>query len=196
MSRNKILIAVLVAVLLLAVGFGWLMRAPERSPAGAPAAAGMNEPGSAQDVSAQQSVQSQQKMAAQAAAQQLGQKPVSGPVSARPDFVSELEWQVLQGVADQAVARGLDREKEMTRLVNDLRFNKLLEQWGASTVTATRHALAWQLLDELPAHVRGGELDHASARKLQQQLLADVLSDPEERAARAEQEAARLPGVL
>lgn len=185
-----------VMVLLLAVGFGWLMRAPEAPLLAAPSSADMNESGSAHDLSAQQDVQAQQKMAAQAAALQLGQKPVSGPVSTRPDFVSEMEWQVLQGVADQAVARGLDREKEMTRLVNDLRFNKLLEQWGASTVTATRHALAWQLLDEVPAHVGAGELDHAAARKLQQQLLADVLSNPEERAARAEQEAARLPGVL
>lgn len=194
------MIAGLVAVLLLAVGFGWLMRAPDASritaQTAAQTSAEMRAPVSADEMSAQQSVQAQQEVAAQAAALQLGQKPVSGPVSIRPDFVSEMEWQVLQGVADQAAARGLDRAKEMTRLVNDLRFNKLLEQWGASTQATTRHALAGQLLDELPAHVGAGELDHAAARKLQQQLLADVLSDPEARAARAEQEAARLPGML
>lgn len=148
---------------------------------------------------AQQRVAGQQKVAAAAVLHSSGAKALTGVVAQRPDFVSPLEWEVLQGVARQ----NDDPGKELTRLVNNLRFSKQEEQWRAlaaastaSTDAAVRHALAWQLLDDIPARVTDRALDEAGARHLQQELLADVMADPQVRTQRATREAARLKTSL
>ncbi|RZI74191.1 MAG: hypothetical protein EOP13_09460 [Pseudomonas sp.] len=120
-----------------------------------------------------------------------GMKPIVGPITERPAFVSELEWQMLKGVAQQKPAP----EQELTHLVNHLRFMKQLELWQSlekSPDLAKRQTLALQLLDDLPQRVASGDLDKASAQKLQADLLKDAVSDPQQRKARAEVEAKRL----
>lgn len=133
----------------------------------------------------------EQQAASQAADRQVSLPPWQGPVTQRPAFVSETEWQVLRGVARQRV----DYERELLRMVNNLRFHKLLERWRAQAAagdTPGRRALAGQLLDELPLRVRREEYSVAEAEKLQRELLAALEPDPVRRAARAAAEAARL----
>ena len=69
-------------------------------------------------------------IAAQAAAakeieRQPEMKPVVGIVKERPSYVSQMEWAMLQGVAQQQTYP----DKELTRMVNFLRFTKQLEAW-------------------------------------------------------------------
>ncbi|MEO1902081.1 MAG: hypothetical protein ABGX87_10035 [Alcanivorax sp.] len=133
----------------------------------------------------------QQEQAARAVELQLGEPELSGPVSERPDFVSPLEWQVLKSVA----AGKADDDRELTRLVNRLRFAKLREHWATlkgSQRVEKRHAIARQLLDDIPRRVDQREMDVSQAQQLQQQLLADLISDPERRRQRAAEEARRI----
>ncbi|MCC2639298.1 MAG: hypothetical protein K0Q68_3017 [Moraxellaceae bacterium] len=133
----------------------------------------------------------EQQATSQAVDRQVGLPPWQGPVTRRPAFVSETEWQVLREVARQRV----DYERELLRIVNNLRFHKLLERWRAQAAagdTPGRRALAGQLLDELPLRVRREEYSVAEAEKLQHELLAALEPDPARRAARAAVEAARL----
>ena len=118
-------------------------------------------------------------------------KDISGPVKERPEFVSEVEWMMLKGVAQQNPAP----EAELTRLVNKLRFMKQLELWQAmehSSDMAKRQLLAEQLLDGLPQRLANADLDKPEAQKLQASLLKDAVSDEQVRKKRAEAEARRL----
>lgn len=136
----------------------------------------------------------EQQDAARAAAAIAGQPPLRGPVTARPGFVSETEWQVLQAVARQKA----DHERELTRLVNSLRFNKQLELWrnaAALPQPAQRRVLGEQLLAELPEHVQQREMARPDAEKLQRELLAALEPDPAARQARITAEARRLQGL-
>lgn len=133
----------------------------------------------------------QQRAAAEAAARQLGAAELTGPVKERPEFVSQLEWTVLQ----QASQRAPDPAKELTRLVNTLRFMKHLEEWrnlAGAADAKQRQALATQLLASVPARVTAGDMSKADAQQLQGQLLADLVADPTERSRRAEEESRRL----
>ena len=134
-------------------------------------------------------IEAQQAAAARAA---VGSKPIDGPVTQQPDFVSDIEWRVLRAVAGS----GDNSNKTLTRLVNKLLFAKQQEQWRAlsdsSSDPALRHEIAQQLLDAIPAQVSAGNLDLASAQNLQRELLADLISDPHERNERAAQEVNRL----
>lgn len=132
-----------------------------------------------------------------AAPAQAGQhKPIA--IDERPDFVSAMEWQVLQGVS----AQHAEPEKELQRLVEKLRFSKQQEAWQQlrgqekSPESAQRHALAVALLADIPARLKAGDMDKSAALRLQQELLADVVSDPVARAERAAAEAARLESVV
>lgn len=119
----------------------------------------------------------------------------TAPAAQRPDAISDLEWQVLQGVA----AQHADPKAELARLVANLRFNKACEQWRALSGpgnTDRRVALAAELLVEIPDRVAGQALDANAAKTLQQQLLADLVSDPVQREQRAAREAERLPQLL
>lgn len=133
----------------------------------------------------------QQEQAARALEGQLGEPEFDGPISERPDFVSPMEWRVLKSVA----AGKADSDRELTRLVNRIRFAKLREHWDelrGSSRTDQRHAIARQLLDDIPNRVDQQEMDVSQAQQLQQQLLADLISDPERRRQRAAEEARRI----
>jgi hypothetical protein len=137
-------------------------------------------------------VEAEQAAAAEAAVRNVGQKPYTGPITERPDFVSDIEWQVLKGVAAQRA----DSDKELTRLVNHLRFVKQQEAWRSLATNggdgAQRHALAEQLLNEIPDRVSNQEMAAPDAQKLQQMLIADLISDPQQRDQRAAKEFKRI----
>ncbi|EKF72837.1 hypothetical protein A11A3_16722 [Alcanivorax hongdengensis A-11-3] len=133
----------------------------------------------------------QQEQAARAVEHQLGKPEISGTIDERPDFVSPMEWRVLKSVA----AGQPDSDRELTRLVNRLRFAKLREHWDklkGSDHDQERHAIARQLLDDIPQRVDQQEMDASQAQQLQQQLLADLISDPQKRRQRAAEEARRI----
>jgi hypothetical protein len=119
-------------------------------------------------------------------------KPLTGRLTQRPDFVSPMEWQVLQGVARQQA----NSDQVLTRLVNNLRFNKQLTAWRSMPATSQRLQLAQLLLADIPVHVALQELTLDDAKKLQQQLLADIVPDPQQRRQRLEQEGKRLHSLL
>lgn len=103
-----------------------------------------------------------------AAGAAIAGNPVTGTITQRPDFVSDLEWKILKNAASR---RSIDNDKELTRLINKLLFAKKREAWLASSVdTARRQALAGQLLNMLPAQVQTGSLDPAEAKKMEGEL--------------------------
>lgn len=117
-----------------------------------------------------------------------------GPVRERPDYVSPMEWMVLQGVANQHP----NAEQELSRMVHFLRFNKQLERWeglNAGGDPALRHALASSLVTDLPHRVRQGDLSASDARSLLMRLLADAEPDVASREARMGDTMARIEGA-
>lgn len=114
-----------------------------------------------------------------------------GPVRTRPDYVSPMEWMVLQGVANQHA----NAERELSRMVHFLRFNKQIERWeglSAGGDPALRHALASALVTDLPARVQQGDLSASDARALLMRLLADAEPDAARREARLGDTMARI----
>ena len=69
----------------------------------------------------------QQEAAAQEILKQPEVKPIVGNVGEKPAFLSQMEWNMLKGVAQQ----NANPDKELTRLVNFVRFTKQLELWQA-----------------------------------------------------------------
>jgi hypothetical protein len=133
----------------------------------------------------------EQQLAAKVVEQTPQIKPIEGPVTQRPAFVSEMEWQMLQGVAQQHPRPS----EELSRLVNSLRFNKQVEAWEAmspKTDAARRQVLANELLADLPQRLTNGDTDLPGARQLQAALLVDAEPDASARQRRATQEARRL----
>jgi hypothetical protein len=135
---------------------------------------------------------SAQKVAAKVIEEQPVMKPIVGPVTERPPYVSVMEWAMLKGVTQQ----NPNPDKELTRMVNFLRFNKQMEAWEAlpksADAAAKRQVLAEQLLDDLPARLLNGEMDLAEVKRLQGVFLADAVPDAAERKHRAAKEAKRL----
>ena len=112
-------------------------------------------------------------------------------ITEKPDYVSDIEWQVLQGVAQQHA----EPDKELTRLVKKLHFTKELELWHtmeASAGNTRRLALANTLLNDIPERVASKDMDVFEARKLQETLLKATISDPDVRRQRMDSEAKRL----
>lgn len=112
-------------------------------------------------------------------------------ITAKPDYVSDIEWQVLQGVAQQHA----EPDKELTRLVKKLRFTRELELWhtlDASSGNAQRIALANRLINEIPERVASKDMDVFEARKLQATLLEATISDQDVLRQRIDSEARRL----
>lgn len=112
-------------------------------------------------------------------------------ITAKPDYVSDIEWQVLQGVAQQHA----EPDKELTRLVHKLRFTKELELWHtmeASAGNTRRTALANRLIHEIPERVASKDMDVFEARKLQEILLEATINDPDVLRQRIDSEARRL----
>lgn len=135
----------------------------------------------------------QLREAALAVEQQIGVPPFNGPVAVRPPFVSEMEWTALRQVASQREGS----ERELTRMVNHLRYMKQLDLWRhapASLPVAKREALVKQLLDELPMRVANSEMDRPMATKLQAELVEKLVADPAARARRLKAEGKRLAG--
>ena len=110
-----------------------------------------------------------QEIAAMAA---VSGKKVSGTITQRPDYVSEIEWQVLQKVAgNQPDGNG----EQLTGLVNKLLFNKKKEAWlAAGGNTAERRQLARQLRDMLPEQLESEAIDAETATELEAKLNADL----------------------
>ncbi|MGC4061486.1 MAG: hypothetical protein QM749_11840 [Aquabacterium sp.] len=134
----------------------------------------------------------QQKEAAKVLENQPEMKPIIGPVKERPPYVSQMEWAMLQGVAQQQN----DPDKELTRMVNFLRFSKQVELWEALPKTpenaAKRQTLAVQLVDDLPTRVINGELDLKDAQGKLAAFMADAVTDPNLRRQREETEVKHL----
>lgn len=104
---------------------------------------------------------------AQAARAAIKAKPIDGNVSQRPEFVSEVEWEVLK----DAAGNNPEVEKQLTHLVNKLLFYKKREAWIAPTTDANRRrVLAGELLAMLPAQVDKNAVDPAFAEKLERDL--------------------------
>lgn len=136
-------------------------------------------------------LQERQQEAVKALEKQPGMTPIVGPVKERPEFISVMEWQMLKGVSQQAG----DPDRELTRLVNFLRFNKQLELWegmSQSPDKARRKELAEQLVAELPTRITQGEMDLTEAKRILGGLLNDAEPDAQARAKRAAAETARL----
>lgn len=195
-SSNK-WIPVLAALVVAGLALAWWSTQGSSPPPSAQAASApvaLEVASSAQpDVSpvAVQAMIEQQAVAAKEVERQPAVPPIKGQVKERPPFVSMMEWAMLKGVAQQHP----NPDKELTRLVNFLRFTKQLELWqsmDASTDPAKRRAVAEPLLDDLPERVLQGDMDLAEARKTQGALLQDVVSDPQARSQRAEVERRRL----
>ena len=194
MSRLKWSGLVVVVVVAGAAWFWWSSPgSPEAqdSPTDEVAATNVDSAQTEQDSEQYRELAEQQEQAARAVQGQLGEPEFDGPIKERPDFVSPMEWRVLKSVA----AGEADSDRELTRLVNRIRFAKLREHWDnlqGSSQADQRHAIARQLLDDIPHRVDQQEMDVSQAQQLQQQLLADLISDPEKRRQRAAQEAKRI----
>lgn len=118
--------------------------------------------------------------------------PAKGTVRERPEFVSAMEWSVLQEMANNQA----DPNATLTRLVNALRFTKQLETWQQLLAdqkdAAKRQRIAQALLSDLPQRVEMGDYTLASAQQLQDQLLQDMVADATQRAQLATQSSQAL----
>lgn len=137
-----------------------------------------------------------QTEAAKALARQPAVKPIQGAVTDRPAFVSPMEWMVLKG----AVSQHASPERELTRMVNFLRFTKQMELLETLPRTAEaqprRQALANELLADLPQRLLNDEMPMKDLRETQVALLQDAEIDPTRRQTRAQAEASRLDQAL
>ncbi len=173
---------------------------PTTEPAQAAASASENV-ASAAVVSAPDTPPSPQQVATMIAEQVATQQaiadnptpaPTKGTVHERPEFVSAMEWSVLQEMANNSP----DPNATLTRLVNALRFTKQLETWqqlqAEKTDAPKRQRIAQALLNDLPQRVEMGDYTPASARELQSELLQDIEPDANQRVRLAAQADAAL----
>lgn len=138
-----------------------------------------------------ESIKAQQAQASAAMESQLTPEPVSAAPMTRPDYISDMEWTMLQGVANQAQ----DPQAELTRLVNSLRFNKQLEMWQdlpADADPGKRATLARALLDDLPERVKMGNFGLNDAKGMADQMIKDVEPNEARQGARVKKEHKRL----
>src|SRR5690554_3782531 len=104
------------AVAAVAAGIGLFIWWPQTGPEQAVAASTESAPTSTSAVGDVQSMDPQeleqhQRAANQAVIQELGARPFEGPIEERPPFISLIEWQVLNQVAQQSP----EPEQELTR---------------------------------------------------------------------------------
>ena len=108
-----------------------------------------------------------QEIAAMAA---IPGKTVSGTVTKRPDYVSEMEWEVLQNVARQ------NPDVHLTDLVNKMLFIKKKTAWlEAEENSDQRRQLAKQLLEMIPGQLEIEAIDPATAKEMETMLNADLM---------------------
>lgn len=169
---------------------------PLAAVASAPSEASNNPPATAttQDLTTPKAVsqmQDDQKVLAQTIETAPQIEPIQGTVKEKPSFVSDMEWSILQAVAQQQA----DPDKALTALTNKVRFTKQLEVWqdlSTSAEPAKRKLLANELLADLPQRVTNEDMDLPGAQKLMTDLLQDAESDATARTRRAAKEAKRL----
>lgn len=136
-------------------------------------------------------VREQQTKAFYAASLQLGVKDIEYPVSSRPEFISPLEWEILQRVSENEE----DSEQALVNYINHIRFAKQEELWEQLVDTQEvekRYALAEQLLSNIPSRVKNNNISVRHAQGLQMKLLSDLVDDPEKRRVRISEEADRI----
>lgn len=207
-SSNKKWIAIAAAIAALGAAGYWFTSAEDVSDAArvtdAMTAASGAVPGSAAVVpgaefsnaepSAQetQAVLEQQKAAARVVEDRPDLKPLTGPITERPDFVSPMEWAMLQGVVQQHA----QPDKELTRMVNFLRFMKQMESLEALPRTpqnvAKRQMLSAILIDDLPNRVQQGDLELKDAKARMAEWLVDAVPDATTRQQQSEAMGKRL----
>lgn len=118
----------------------------------------------------------------------LNAKPVV-QVSERPTYITEMEWQVLQQIAQQKSPA----EPALVHLVNNLRFVKQVELWHSLVKTNPEgQALAELLLRDIPTRVQQQDLDLQQAQQLQQELISTLTVDANVRHQRIKEEAKRI----
>lgn len=118
-------------------------------------------------------VAQEQKAAQQVVASQVVILPIEGTVRTRPDFISDMEWNMLQATAKT----NPNPDSELNHLVNLLRFNKMVEQYQSTEMPLSpedKQKLATQLLAELPNFVKTGDVGQSDARELKNQLTRDA----------------------
>lgn len=124
----------------------------------------------------------EQKQTAKAIEEQPQLKPIKGPVTERPSFITEMEWSIFKSVSMQQP----DPDKALTALINKVRFFKQLEVLQDLPPTAAqnkRQSLATELLDDLPERLRNGDYDQVGATQLLDQLVTSAEPDPNKRKA-------------
>lgn len=135
-----------------------------------------------------------QKQTAKVIEEQPQLKPIKGPVTERPSFISEMEWSIFKNVSMQQA----DPDKALTALINKVRFFKQLEVLQDLPPTAApskRQVLANELLEDLPERLRNGDYDQAGATQLLDQLTASAEPDLNKRKALAAKHAKLLQQV-
>jgi hypothetical protein len=133
----------------------------------------------------------QQQAAAKEVEAQPILKPITGPVSERPSFVSPMEWTLLQATAQQHP----DPDKKLVEMLNFMRYMKqseVLEGMPKPGEPGQRRALAEALLSDLPQRVLNGDLDMKGAREELGKLIEDAEPDVKRREKRLEAEVKRL----
>jgi hypothetical protein len=163
-SKTKIIIAVLIVGFLIIAGLRYWYNGNDEN---------TDEPASATQSPAfnmsKKEVIDAQELAAVAA---ISGKTVSGTITQRPDYVSEIEWQVLQNVTKKQP----DNEKKLTNLVNKLLFAKKKQAWlAAGENTDQRRQLARQLLDMIPEQLTIEAIDSETAKEMETKLRADLI---------------------
>jgi hypothetical protein len=120
------------------------------------------------------SIEQKQIKAAEAA---LKERPLVGSVTERPEFVSEIEWQVLNEASERRKNSGLKNDG-LTPLINKLLFAKKWDAWRTFKISTgnptLRRDLAAQLLDMIPGQVRDLSLDSEQAKKMSSELTEDL----------------------
>ncbi|MEY4429863.1 MAG: hypothetical protein RLZZ182_2552 [Pseudomonadota bacterium] len=166
-------------------------QAPNEVPSQAPVSDGFQRQATTEERAEIDSIKAQQAQASAAMESQPAPEPVTAAPMNRPDYLSDMEWTMLQGVANQAK----DPQAELTRLVNAVRFNKQLEMWQdlpADADPAKRRTLARALLDDLPERVKAGNYGISDAKGMAEKMVADIDTDDTKRAARVKKEFKRL----
>lgn len=105
----------------------------------------------------------------------LNVQPAEGADGRPTDFTPE-EWSSLK----QAVGNKPDGAKELKRISAFLRYQRGFEQWQTlqdSPNTAQRHALAQQLLDQLPDRIANMEMTMGESLLICSVLLTDLEPD-------------------
>lgn len=134
----------------------------------------------------------EQKDAAKVIEARPEMKPITGPITERPDFVSPMEWAMLQGVVQQHANPG----KELVRMVNFLRFVKQTEVLDGLPKTpentVKRQLLTTQLIEDLPNRVQGGDLELKDAQARLAEWLPESLPNEQQRQKKSEEITKRI----